>query len=295
MRQHDHGHHDPQLFESDVMAARIELEGDVLAGLALQATALLRAHCEEAGTEARRVVDLGCGPGVGTAVLAETFPSATVIAADGSAAMLARAEARASRLGIAGRVETREIDLDGDLGTIGRCDVAWASMSLHHMGDLPATLGRVRTLLEPDGLLCVVERADPVAIRFADDLGRPGIWERLDSAWGRWYQATSADRPDSAMAGTVASLLAEAGFDIVVDRTLVATVAAPLDVGARQFAVEHVQKSIDLLDHHADSPDLEAIATLLDPGPIHDVHWATAELHASRLVLVARPGGGGGA
>ena len=69
------------------------------AGLADEAITLCADRFAAAGITVRRVIDLGCGPGVGTALLAEAFPSATVVAVDSSAAMLARAEARVARLG----------------------------------------------------------------------------------------------------------------------------------------------------------------------------------------------------
>ncbi|CAA9513218.1 MAG: hypothetical protein AVDCRST_MAG67-2929 [uncultured Solirubrobacteraceae bacterium] len=158
------------------------VEAGGLAGLVEEAIAVCAGLLGDAGAQVRRVIDLGCGPGVGTALLAQAFGSASVLAVDGSRAMLERAEARATRLGHAGRVETRQLDLDEDLASLGRCDLAWAAMAVHHAGDEVATLRRIRSLLDPRGLLCVLERADPTFIRFADDLGHPGIWNRLEAA-----------------------------------------------------------------------------------------------------------------
>ncbi len=72
-----------------------------------EAIAVCGGRFDDAGVQVRRVIDLGCGPGVGTALLAQAFPSASVLAVDGARAMLDRAEDRATRLGLADRVETR--------------------------------------------------------------------------------------------------------------------------------------------------------------------------------------------
>lgn len=100
----------------------------------------------------RRIIDLGSGPGVGTAVLAERFPDATVVAVDGSAAMLDRVPGSE-------RIQAVLADLDGDLGHLGPADLVWASMSLHHLADPVAALRQVAGLLAPDGVLGVVEHA----------------------------------------------------------------------------------------------------------------------------------------
>ncbi|HEY6889470.1 MAG TPA: methyltransferase domain-containing protein, partial [Solirubrobacter sp.] len=156
-----HRHAHGSAFDVERVAVALEVEGELTAGLAAEAIALCADRFEAAGATVRRVIDLGCGPGVGTALLAEAFPSATVVAVDGAAAMLARAEARAARRGVASRIEARQLDLDGDLQALGECDLAWAAMAIHHAGDEIATLGRIRELLRPRGLVCVLERADP--------------------------------------------------------------------------------------------------------------------------------------
>lgn len=110
----------------------LEHEGELSSGLAEAALAAAARLFDDRGSQVRRVLDLGCGPGVGTAALVRTFPGATVVAVDSSPAMLERTAIRAAGLGHVGRVETRLLDLDGDLRSLGRCDLAWAAMSIHH-------------------------------------------------------------------------------------------------------------------------------------------------------------------
>src|SRR4051794_16420760 len=105
---HEHHHdHDaaPLGFDSAEMAAFAEMDGEIFLDLTRRATAVLADLCDRRGLEVRRVVDLGSGPGVGSCCLAERFALASVVAADGSTAMLDQAKARAARLGLASRVE----------------------------------------------------------------------------------------------------------------------------------------------------------------------------------------------
>ena len=128
------------------------------------------------------------------------------------------------------------MELPAGLGTLGRADVAWASMVLHHVGDEVAALRRIRDLLEPGGLLALVEPAGPVRVLAPDpDLGRPGLWDRLDSAWAAWF-AEHGGRPAGSHPGGPAdhpARLEEAGFELIADEVLTLELDAPLDGQAR--------------------------------------------------------------
>ena len=189
MDGHHHGedpvdHH--HAFESPMAAEFAELEGEVLAGLVTQGVSVLAELCRPRGVSVRRLIDIGCGPGVGTCALAQAFGSASVVAVDGSATMLELVTANARRLGLAGQVQTSLVELPAGLGTLGAADVVWASMVLHHLGDEAGAIRGIRGLLRPGGLLAVVEQAGPVrVVSGSTDIGRPGMWERLDDAWTR--------------------------------------------------------------------------------------------------------------
>jgi trans-aconitate methyltransferase len=109
----------------------------------------------------RRIVDLGCGPGVAAVALAQRFADAVVTAVDGSAELLQRASDRAARFGVGELVDTRIADfgpsLDG-LAAAGTVDLVWVSMVLHHLAELPRTLAELHGLLRPNGLMAVVEK-----------------------------------------------------------------------------------------------------------------------------------------
>jgi SAM-dependent methyltransferase len=288
---HHAGHHQHDgMFDSPEAAAANELEGDVLIGFVDDATSVLDALCDAIGLEVRRVLDLGSGPGVGSCVLAERFGEATVIAADGSPAMLDRAVARAARLGFADRVEVRHVDLASDIGTLAPADLVWASMSLHHVGDELAALREIRQLLEPGGLVALIERHAPTRV-LPDgiDLGRPGIWERLDAAWADWFTDMRADLPGSTESAGYPSMLAAAGFDVVADQVLAVSIDEPLDDAGRRFALKQMTQSRGKLDGRADPADLSALDALLDQdAPDGIMHRDDVRISATRRLYVGR-------
>lgn len=143
----------------DAGVERLEQEGEELLVVVTSAAAWV---ATEATGPIRRILDVGSGPGVGTCELARRFPSAEVIAVDGSAAMLERAAARAAALGFGARVTTRRAELPGGLGGLEPIDLAFASMSLHHVPDPAAALASIRRVLALDGLLVVVEHGPGV-------------------------------------------------------------------------------------------------------------------------------------
>src|SRR5687768_7185645 len=87
---HGHGHHD---LDWETMIPDLELEGEVVSPYVVETVSRIAARCRDDGLVVRRVLDVGSGPGVGTCVLAQQFDDATVVAIDGTAAVLDRARA----------------------------------------------------------------------------------------------------------------------------------------------------------------------------------------------------------
>ena len=272
------------------MAALTELEGEVLLGLAAQAAAVVG---EVAGAKAmpiRRVLDLGCGPGVAACQLAEAFGSAMVTAADGAATMLERASARAARLGLADRVTTRQVELPAEMHTLDPADVVWISLALHHLGDEADALARIRGLIEPGGLLALVEFGDPMRVLPPDvDLGRPGIWDRLDAAWSRWFAGMRAELPGAVESDPYPVMLQAAGYEVVADQMLTLRLDPPLDEPARRLALRQLARAGSQIGAHVDPADLAALEPLVaDHGPASILHRPDALIHASRHLYIGR-------
>lgn len=104
---------------------------------------------------AGRVVDLGCGTGVHTPLLASRFEE--VLAIDLSGPMLRRA--RAGRPAVNVRYEQRDL-LEVTRGEDGRFDAVVSTFVLHHLPDLRTALEHFCSLVRPGGQLLVVDHVD---------------------------------------------------------------------------------------------------------------------------------------
>ncbi len=202
--------------------------------------------------------------------------------------MLARAEGRAARLGVADRVELRSHDLNDDLRALGSFDLVWAALALHHVDDEPAMLRSVGSLLRPQGLLCLIERADPMVVRLAHDLGRPGLWDRVGSAQSEWFERTRPARPGTASAAGYAAMLEETGFGLLASRTLTDTVAAPDEPAVHRLIAEYLRRAHTNLGGILDTADLAALRSLESDGRQLNSGWEDAEITSTRTLLIAR-------
>jgi trans-aconitate 2-methyltransferase len=129
------------------------------------------------------VVDLGCGDGSLTAVLAERWPEATVLGVDSSEAMLADAAARATpRLTFtAGRIEDWRPDRP--------VDVLVSNAALHWVPDHRSHLPRLVEMLASGGWLAIQlpGNGDAPSHRLLTDLRRSPRWkDLLDAGLERW-------------------------------------------------------------------------------------------------------------
>src|SRR5206468_4917243 len=106
----------------------------------------------EAG-EPARILDVGAGTGVGSVALAQRFPAAEVIALDSSEEMLEHLAAKAAATGTADRVQPMLADLDAGWPAVDDVDLAWASLSLHHLADPDRVLADLLVAMRPGGLV----------------------------------------------------------------------------------------------------------------------------------------------
>ncbi|KAF4409572.1 MULTISPECIES: trans-aconitate 2-methyltransferase [Streptomyces] len=216
-----------------------------------------------------RILDLGSGPGVATTLFARVFATAEVTAVDGTRALLDRTLARAHRLGLGRRVDTRLAELPDalDPGTVGRGDLVWASKSLHHVGDQRAAVRAAAELVRPGGVLAVAEGGLPERWLPRDTgTGRPGLQARLDAVTEDWFTAMRAelpgarDEPDDWPA-----LLAAAGLEPVGSRTFLLDLPAPLDAAVREHLCERLARVPEMAGDRLDAEDRAAVERLLDP------------------------------
>jgi len=136
-----------------------------------------------------RVVDLGAGTGLLSALVAAAFPHATLTLVDVSAEMLAGARDRFSA------EPQRFTYCVGDLASveIPPCDVALSALAIHHLEDEQKAelFARIYDSLQPDGIFI---NADQV-------LGATAVTEaRNRDTWRRHARAAGASDTDLAMA-----------------------------------------------------------------------------------------------
>lgn len=147
------------------------LYGEYLDERSRPAHDLIRAISQETPSQ---VVDLGCGSGHLTALLAEMWPLASVVGVDNSPTMLARAKARSA-----------DVDwIEGDIGVwtpSTAVDVIFSNAALHWLDDHFSLFSKLTGWLAPGGVLAVqvpANHAQPTH-QLAYDLAKTPRWAPL--------------------------------------------------------------------------------------------------------------------
>ncbi len=101
-----------------------------------------------------RVLDVGCGHGLSTTLMAGAFPGSTFVGVDPDAASIARARHAAAAAGLS-NASFEAIGADDVTGT--DWDLVCCFDAFHHLGDPPATAATLHRALVPGGTLLLVE------------------------------------------------------------------------------------------------------------------------------------------
>jgi SAM-dependent methyltransferase len=160
-----------------------------------------------------RLLDVGCGPGSLTILLAPLFASATGI--DGSADMIAEARDRCAT------VDWRVMRAEDISSALGRFRAVTFAQSFHWL-DRPRVAGRVRDVLEPAGACVLVYATTHMGVPGEHQLPMPRppraeIDELIGAYLGTIRRAGRGVRPDRDRPGDDTMLaddvvLARAGF-----------------------------------------------------------------------------------
>lgn len=133
-----------------------------------------------------RVLDVGCGPGNSTALLAARWPEAEVIGLDSSGEMIEKAKwDNPSGYWVIA-------DAAGDLSGLGKFDIVFSNAALQWMPDHDALLPRLYALVENKGMLAVQvpnngDSPGHVAVRRA--AASPAWRERLSFSEPQIYES----------------------------------------------------------------------------------------------------------
>ena len=235
-------------------------DAEVNAPMVDQALEWLTRRVPQAGL----VLDVGSGPGVAACRFAQLLPGATVVAADGAAALLALARQRAERLGLGDRVTTRQVKLPDGLADLPRADVIWVSGVAHHLPDPAAGVRAFADLLQPGGVLALREGGLPLHyLPAAADGGLTARITAVDNALSRdhAHPMGAIDAPRS-----WPELLAEAGLSGVRSRSFLLDRPAPLPEPARRYLARILHRTREQLADHLTADDRARLDVLADPG-----------------------------
>ncbi|GHA76632.1 class I SAM-dependent methyltransferase [Streptomyces termitum] len=288
---HGHGHgHDTGLAWSE-LAPLLERQAEVAGTAYREAAAWLGTLLPASGV--RRLLDVGSGPGVITAMLAEAFPYAEAVAVDGTPELLERARARAEARGLGARVTTLRAELPGEAAALGEADLVWAGNSLHHIGDQRAALADFAKVLRPGGLVALVEGGlTPRHLPRDIGIGRPGLEARFDAEHADWFARMRSELPGAVREpDDWRALFASAGLVPAGTRTFLVDVPAPVPQVVRELAVSHFGRLREGFGDSLGAEDRATLDRLLDPADEQSLHHRTDLFHlTAHTVHTARKG-----
>ena len=217
-----------------------------------------------------RLLDVGCGPGSLTVLLAPLFAAATGI--DGSADMIAAARARTSA------ADWRVMRAEDISPALGRFRVVTFAQSFHWL-DRPKVARGVRAVLEPDGACVLVYAMTHGGVGGADPLPLPrpprDEIDRLIAAYlGTTRRAGKGIRPDRERPGDDTMLaddavLAGAGFAGPACLTIGPGEVVERDedaIVASVFSLSYAAPSLFGERKHEFEQDLRALLLQASPG-----------------------------
>ena len=175
-----------------------------------------------------------------------------------------------------------ERSLDDGLEDLGPVDLVWASMALHHVGDETAMLQRMAALA-PGGMICLVERGEPLRIDLPADDGWPGLHERVTDAFGRWFAQMRHQLPGATESEDYPAMIAAAGLTLVDDCLLRLDASPPLSDDVARFARQWTKRAAAALASHLDADDLRRLEELTESSEV----WSAVTLRVARRLLVA--------
>lgn len=232
----------------------------------------------------RRILDVGAGSGTGTIALAERFPDAELLAADRSAEMLDRVLRKAAAAGLAERVSTVQLDLDGPWPELGLVDLAWASASLHELADAGRAFEALAGVLSPGGALVVVEMDGPP--RF---LGGDGATSDAAALEARIHEMLAEKRSPAHDHPDWSDGIARAGFTRVERASFVVDLPLEPDAAGGRYAQAYLRRLAPVVAPRLTASERALFEQLVaDDGPSSLRRRRDLRLRTGRTVWAAR-------
>ena len=233
------------------------------------------------------VLDVGCGAGGITPLLAAAVPDGTVAAVDPAPAAVAMTRAALAAAGVAARSAVSEGGLEELRFSDGSFDLVWCSRVVHGRPDQLAAVRELRRVLKPGGRLVLREGGLPPRFLPQDTgLTEPGLEDRLAALHQRWFAGWRATMPDAVPYhfGWL-RMLDDAGFTDISARSFLLERLPPFDPAVGAFLVDQLRGRL----HHPqigawlEPSDREALARLTDSEGDHYLLHRT-DLHALAVV-----------
>ncbi len=235
------------------------------------------------------VMEAGCGAGGFTQLLIDAIaPSGGRVTAFDESAEMVDATRELIELGAHAQSVSYQ---RGDIGALpfenGVFDLVWSSRTIHHLPDQLAAVKGLAGTLRAGGKLAL--REGSIRTRFLPDdigLGAPGLEDRLDVAFQRWFTSEVRANGVRYPYGWT-HMLMEAGLIDITARTFMLEALPPFSDVEIAYMGRHLRRWIENDDRKSmlAAGDADILAELTTPASEHYV-FKRSDLYLHEMVTI---------
>lgn len=221
-----------------------------------------------------RVLDVGCGTGSMTVLLARMVgQNGTVAALDIAPAHLNATQHLLDTTPYAQRVEYHQGDIDALPFEAAQFDLVWCSHVVHGQPDQLASTRGLCRMVKPGGRVALREGGLPLQCLPSElGIGTPGLEARLRAAFEQWFAGWRALLPGSvSYPWGWSQMLRTAGCGSVTAHTFLLEALSPLNDDHQLYIKEWLEGMLEDGAQTLTEGDQQTVAQLLDPASPHYV------------------------